>query len=289
MKFVTRKLPGPSTKSLPEQREALRKLEAVIVRDGVPGTKVSSVDAVDGRWIATIREPVGQRRQAAPPPFADDSSGDSPSPEPSGPPSDSDDSDGPPKKKDDGGGEDNFDGGDEKAPEPKLGEVFDLLKAIATKVGVPVPGELGPGGDEPPLLEEPGPPGAGPIEGPLGPGAAGPKKGPGGAGKPLRPGETPNRPGAVPPGAPAFSKVNPFPEFIGKARSFDVYDDEDPGRSLVHAREELNRAVVPHGYAVDQIKPQQVRGQRVLAARVSYVGSVDEAAKQASLDPDDFA
>lgn len=283
MKRTTRTITGPSTKRV-SQVDALHKLEQTIAREGVKGTVVERIDDVDGRWVAKVSEPVVAHRQAGPPPFADDAppSEDGPDGPPSGPPEPSDDAgsddEGPPKDKKK----------DEKGKEPNIAEVLDLVKAIAAAVGVPVPGDVGPGGDEPPLADEPGPPQDGPVEAPDGPPA--PKKGPVGPGRPLKPGEVPNRPGAVP-GLPTFGseRENPFPEFIGKTASFEVRDDENPTRSIVQARDELNQAVVPFGYAVDQVTPKREGNtKREIVALITHRGSVDEAAKAARLDPDTF-
>lgn len=281
---MAREIVGPSVTKT-SQVDALLQLQATIARQD-PGTIVESFDEKDGHWVASIVEPPRRTlkpRQAGPPPFADDGENESAEKPPfgggdesegDGPPSDDSGEDGPPKD------------GDEKKPGKgeELVQILDIVKAIAEAAGIPIPGELGPAGDEPPLLDEPGPPKAGPLDGP---GPGGPK---GPVEKPLKPGDIP--PGVTPPGSPAFASYNgknypdPFPGDIGQKRSFTVEETENPGRSIVVAAAELNPAVIPFGYWVESVKPVHVAstGERKLIAQVTFAGSVEEAAREANFD-----
>lgn len=280
---MARKITGPSVTKVASDTDALLQLQAFIAANA-PGMIVESIGEEDGRWVASVVDPPRtlKPRKAGPPPFADDGeSEEKPEPpsdeeSPDGPPSPDGESDGPPKD------------GDDKKPGKgaELAEILDLVKQVAMAVGVPVPDELGMGADEPPLLDEPGPPKAGPIDGP-GPGP----KGPGGAPHPLKPGDIP--PGVTPPNSPAFASYNgktfenPFPADIGLKQSFQAEETDNPNRSIVQASEELNRAVVPWGYWAEKVRPvrEAATGARKLVAHVTFAGSVEEAAKQACLDP----
>lgn len=266
MEFVTRTATHPNPRiSKTEAEEALLSHPQL-----KPGSIIAGIERVNNHWVAKIKEPV--EKTAAPPAFLDDGEDSPPTkPEPEAPSADDDgpeesDSDDSEDKSDSDDKSDDSDG-DKK---PDIGEIFDLVKQIAEKVGVPVegPGDEHPAGPEdelggPPLDGPPAEPGLPKGPGPAGPGpgAKGPKRG-------IKPGEQLPGTGVTPVGAPAFSKTNPFPQFIGKVATFDVHDDTD--KPLKEAVAELNELVAPHGYAVTQVREgQNDDGNRRVFAQIS--------------------
>lgn len=167
-----------------------------------PGTKIASIRRRGDRWVADLLEP----KTAGPfPPKEDDSSDDeAPKPPEDSEGGSSDESsedpiaelatDGPPKppgeegdKKDDEGG-----GGTEDKILHVLTQILHALSGGAPEGGLGGPDDLGPGAGGPPAP----PPHGGPAGGPAGAG-----------GRPMKPGEMPNKPGVVPVGAPAFAST----------------------------------------------------------------------------------
>jgi hypothetical protein len=215
------------------------------------GGRVASIKRVAGKWEAVIQFPA---KEAAPA-FLEEKN-DAPSDEgPAEPTEDpldeaaEDEADDKLEKKDEEPGE-----GAEKID---IQQVFDLVKAIADKVGVVPHGdegeehELGPHADGPP------PPPPGPAAPPAG---AAPKPKP-----PLRPGMAPG--GATPVGAPSFAATKPH-EVVGKVRSFVVSDVTDA--PLEECKTQIEAAYGEHGYKVRQIvETTDESGNRKVRAKIS--------------------
>jgi hypothetical protein len=248
-----------------------------------------TIQEVEGRWIASVAA-VQKTAEFPPSPSPDDDAGPpSDGPSPDGPPSDSG-SDGPPS--DDGGsdGPPSGDDGGEKKEKKKdgggekheLGQLLQIVQALATALGVPIPGAdptLDPNAD--PSLGAGGPPGGPPGAGgpPPGlggppPGAGGPPPGPGPDAKakhPMHPGDVP--PGGTPLGAPAFSSVredNPFAHLAGTTGSFKV--NEPLGTwTMDQAQAELRSLAAEAGFNVKRVS--EVRdpdtGERRIVASLS--------------------
>jgi hypothetical protein len=211
-KKTVRSRPGLS------QEEALVSLQSSPYFQ-TPGVRIASIKPSAGRWVAVLDIP----KTAAPfPPSGDDEGGESGPPKSEGGESEESSPEGPPASDspDDSGDSDE---GAPKGDKPKAdkpgsdAQVVDLLTQIlhALGGGAPMggmggPDDLGPGADGPPAPPPHGGPAGGPGAPPKGPGAMG-------AGRPLKPGEVPNKPGVSPIGSPAFSsrQANPLQPGMG--------------------------------------------------------------------------
>jgi hypothetical protein len=212
------------TKKTVRSRPGLSQGEALVSLQSspyfsTPGARIASIKPRGNVWVAVLDIP----KTAAPFPPSGDEGGESGPPKseggdeessPDGPPSpdspdDGDDSEsGPPK------------GDKAKADKPGSdAQVVNLLTQILHTLGggdpmggMGGPDDLGPGAGGPPAPPPHGGPAGGPGAPPKGPGAMG-------AGRPLKPGEVPNKPGVAPIGSPAFShtrQANPLdPSMMG--------------------------------------------------------------------------
>lgn len=242
--------------------------------------RLADIEEENGNWVATLK--------FADFPFSDDG-GEGPDDKskppkknennfegPNGDNSDEPIDEGPPGDDSDSSDSSDSDKGDKDkkgGEKADLEEVKTLLEGIATALGIPIPGAEGdspiPGADG---LDAPGPDQVPPPPGAGIPG--GPPPGHGGHEGPpsqhaLKPGEAP--PGSTPVGAPAFAstqKENPFPEYIGRAQTFEVSDLTDA--PLGTCIRELRSMVEPWGYYIHQCKASNTEeGNRRVAALIA--------------------
>lgn len=225
-----------------------------------PGTKLASLRRRGDRWVAVLQVP---KTSAFPP--SDDGGGEEgppkkPAPDegpddgPDGPPDEGggppDDIGGPPEGGPDEGGEKKpGKGGTEEMVLHVLTEILHALKGGPAGPGMGGPDDMGPGPDAmggPPPHGGHGLPPAGPP----------PPGGGMGIGAKLKPGEVPNKPGVVVPGAPAFSSTNPLAQRIGKVagRQRHIPVSSPVGMSIKQAKTELDPIASHFGYRVAQVK-----------------------------------
>jgi len=162
---------GPPVQAM--SREAA--VKALRAHPLFPKTAKVTVDDVNGTWVAAVALPEkGWKVQGGPPPAFEESDGKNDGEESGGdkPPTDSGEGDGPPPGEE---GPPSPDGeGGEHAKKPSVEEsvlhLTDIVSQIATALGLPVGGGVGPvpGMDAGPPAPPPGPPG-GPPPGPPAP------------------------------------------------------------------------------------------------------------------------
>lgn len=255
MDFKIEKVVGPRVSSV-ERSAALEQLQTH--PEFPKGAILSDFKEVSGHWEAELKIPA---KEAAPA-FMDDA-----------PPSDSaptDEAPEPDMPKDDSDSGEKKDG-DKKDDKVTLDSIMDLVKEIATTVGVPTGDTASPPADDlaDALKDLPATPDA-PTDAPKGSSDLGPS----GHRQPtkLKPGEV--LPNQTPIGAPAFSSTQTIPEehpwkdVIGKVATFTVSEETDT--SIRETKRILDELGEPYGYKAKQmVESHDDKGNRVVRALIS--------------------
>ncbi len=257
MDFDLQVVQGPPVQKVAKREDAEAALRS---HPQFPKNASVTVDAVNGYWVAAIATPKELVKESAPPPFppSDDA--------PAGPPTDEAPEDAPDEAPEEAPKEDKKEEpkGEDKGMEHVLSEITNMLTKITDALGLSTPSDSPvPGHDDPAMAGPPAPEGGG--------------AGPDGKShtvheRSMKPGEAP--PGTTPIGSPSFASVaddHPWADDVRMGTKEihleDVMGDDD----IKTIASELRAIAEPVGYRIDQIRPVEREGVRLVQAKVVKV------------------